>query len=305
MNRPYERDLVGYGANPPDPGWPGAARVAVQFVVNYEEGGENNVLHGDAGSEGILTDIVGHPSFQSLHGQRSLMVESIYEYGSRVGIWRLMRMFGDRGLHFTVFAVGMALERYPELARAMAAAGHEIISHGYRWIDYANFSLEDEREHMRLAIDAQQRTIGERPRGWFTGRNSMNTRRLVVEDGGFLYDSDSYADDLPYWVKVDGRDHLVVPYSLDNNDMRFSTAQGFSTGEDFFVYLRDAFDQFYAEGASAPAMMSIGLHPRLVGRAGRARGLARFIDYVQSHDRVWICRRIDIAKHWIDRHPPR
>lgn len=302
MAEPYARDLVGYGPNPPDPKWPGDARIAVQLVLNYEEGGENNILHGDEASEGILTDIVGHPSFQALKGQRSMMVESIYEYGSRAGLWRLMRIFADRQLNFTVFAIGMALERYPEAARAMAGAGHEIISHGYRWIDYQNFSLEDEREHMRRAIAAQVNTVGHRPLGWFTGRNSPNTRRLVVEEGGFLYDADAYADDLPYWVKVDGKSHLVVPYTLDNNDMRFSTAQGFSNGDEFFVYLRDAFDQLYAEGAYAPKMMSIGLHARLVGRPGRARGLVRFLDHIQSHDKVWICRRIDIARHWIAHH---
>lgn len=302
MAEPYARDLVGYGPNPPNPDWPGGARIAVQFVLNYEEGGENNILHGDEASEGILTDIVGHPSFMALKGQRSMMVESIYEYGSRAGLWRLMRIFADRHLTFTVFAIGMALERYPEAARAMAEAGHEIISHGYRWIDYQNFSLEDEREHMRRAIAAQVKIVGYRPLGWFSGRNSPNTRRLVVEEGGFLYDADAYADDLPYWVEVGGKFHLVVPYTLDNNDMRFSTAQGFSNGEEFFVYLRDAFDQLYAEGASTPKMMSIGLHARLVGRPGRARGLVRFLDHIQSHDKVWICRRIDIARHWITHH---
>ncbi|MGQ0664489.1 MAG: allantoinase PuuE [Pseudomonadota bacterium] len=305
MAEPYPRDLIGYGPNPPDPKWPGGARIAVQFVLNYEEGGENNILHGDEASEGILTDIVGHPSFLALKGQRSMMVESIYEYGSRAGLWRLMRIFADRRLHFTVFAIGMALERYPEAARALTEAGHEIISHGYRWIDYQNFSLEDEREHMRRAIAAQVKTVGHRPLGWFTGRNSPNTRRLVVEEGGFLYDADAYADDLPYWLEVDGKSHLVVPYTLDNNDMRFSTAQGFSNGEQFFVYLRDAFDQLYAEGAYAPKMMSIGLHARLVGRPGRARGLVRFLDHIQSHAKVWISRRIDIARHWIAHHPPR
>lgn len=303
MTGAYPRDLVGYGKNPPDPKWPGRARVAVQFVLNYEEGSENCILHGDEASEGILTDMVGHPSLMALKGQRSLMVESIYEYGSRAGLWRLMRIFGDRKVHLTVFGTGMALERHPEAARAMVEAGHELISHGYRWIDYGGFSIEEERRHMKLAIEAQIKTTGTRPLGWFIGRGSMNSRKLVVEEGGFLYDSDAYADDLPWWEKVDGKYHLVVPYSLDNNDMRFSTAQGFSNGQQFFEYLRDAFDQFYEEGADAPKMMSVGLHARLVGRPGRARALVKFLDHIQKHDKVWICRRIDIARHWIQHHP--
>ena len=300
---PYARDLVGYGEQPPHAEWPNDARIAVNFVVNYEEGGENCVLHGDPTSEGILTDMPGHPSLSAWEGRRNLMVESVYEYGSRAGIWRFMRIFASRDAHFTVFAIGMALERYPKVAKAMVEAGHEIATHGYRWIDYSQVDINTEREHMRLAIQAGELTTGERPLGWFAGRMSDNSRRLAAEEGGFVYDSDSYADDLPFWEVVDGKPLLIVPYSLDANDMRFSTPQGFNTGDHFFTYLKDTFDVLYDEGAERPKMMSIGLHPRLAGRPGRAAGLIRFLDYIRSKERVWIARRIDIAQHWIETHP--
>ncbi len=296
----YPRDMVGYGANPPDPKWPDDARVALQIVVNYEEGAENAVLHGDPASETFLSDIIGAAPFD---GRRHMSMESLYEYGSRAGFWRLMRLFEERGLPVTMFAVGMALERHPDAARAMVALGHEVASHGWRWINYDQIDEATERDHMRRAIESITRLTGQRPLGWYTGRTSERTQRLVAEEGGFLYDADSYADDLPYWVKVEGRDHLIVPYTLDANDMRFATAQGFNTGEQFFAYLRDAFDTLYEEGAYAPKMMSVGLHCRLAGRPGRIAGLKRFLDHVARHDKVWICRRVDIARHWRRVHP--
>jgi putative urate catabolism protein len=302
MTAGYPRDLQGYGSNPPDPRWPGGARIAVQFVLNYEEGAEQCILHGDAASESFLSDIPGARPYQ---GARHLSMESLYEYGSRAGVWRLLGIFEKRRLPLTVFAVAMALERSPETAAAFRAAGHEIASHGWRWIDYQFADEATEREHLARAVATIERVTGERPLGWYTGRDSPNTRRLVVEHGGFLYDADSYADDLPYWTRVGGRDHLVVPYTLDCNDMRFATPAGFATGEDFFVHLRDAFDLLYREGERAPKMMSVGLHCRLAGRPGRARALERFLDHVQKHDRVWVCRRIDIARHWIAHHPAR
>jgi allantoinase len=297
----YPRDMVGYGRQPPDAKWPRKARVAVQFVLNYEEGGESSILHGDAVAEAFLSETVGA---QPLPGVRNMNMESVYEYGSRAGFWRVMRLFESRGLPLTVFAVAMALERHPDAAAAMVEAGHEIASHGWRWIDYQYVDEDTERAHMLKAVDSIRRLTGTRPLGWYTGRISPNTRRLVVEEGGFLYDADAYNDDLPYWTRVSGRDHLVVPYTLDTNDMRFGMAQGFNAGDQFFAYLRDAFDMLYAEGESAPKMMSVGLHCRLVGRPGRAASLARFLDYVQGHDKVWICRRIDIARHWIRHHAP-
>jgi putative urate catabolism protein len=296
----YPRDLVGYGPHPPDPKWPGGARLALQIVMNYEEGGERSILHGDAESEAFLQEVAG---MVPLPGVRNLQVESVYEYGSRVGFWRLMRMFAERDLPISVFAVGMALERHPEAAAAIVEAGHEVVSHGYRWIDYQFVDEEVERRHLRLAVESIERVTGQRPLGWYTGRLGPNTRRLVVEEGGFLYDADAYNDDLPYWEVVGGRPHLVVPYTLDNNDMKFAVPAGFATGEEWLAHVRDAFDVLYAEGADQPRMMSVGLHMRLMGRPGRAAALARFLDHVQRHDRVWICRRLDIARHWIAHHP--
>ena len=301
---PYPRDLAGYGRTPPDPRWPGGARIALQFVLNYEEGAENCVLHGDAGSEQFLSEMFNPASYP----QRHLSMESIYEYGSRAGVWRILREFEKRGLPLTVFGVGMALQRYPELARAFVDLGHEVASHGWRWIHYQGMDEAAEREHLRLAIDAVERTTGVRPPGWYTGRDSPNTRRLVVDEGGFEYDSDYYGDDLPLWMKVRKSDgsvvpHLVVPYTLDANDMRFSLPQGFAQADDFFIYLRDSFDALYAEGADAPKMMSVGMHCRLLGRPGRIVALQRFLDHVAKHDRVWVCRRIDIARHWKAVHP--
>lgn len=296
----YPRDLVGYGAQPPQAQWPGRARIALQFVLNYEEGGENSVLHGDAASETFLSEIVGAVPFE---GARHMSMESLYEYGSRAGVWRLLRLFGERKLPLTVFAVGMAAKRNPEAIAAMVEAGHEIASHGWRWINYHGMDIETERSHMRLAVAALTALTGSAPLGWYTGRTSENTRRLVVEHGGFLYDADAYGDDLPYWEDVGGKPHLVVPYTLDTNDMRFATQQGFNSGEQFYQYLKDAFDVLYAEGEASPKMLSIGLHCRLAGRPARTAALARFLDYVQKHDRVWICRRVDIARHWIAQHP--
>jgi len=296
----YPRDLIGYGAEAPDPKWPGGARLALQLVMNYEEGGERSILHGDDVAEAFLQEVVG---MQPLKGVRNMQVESMYEYGTRVGFWRLLRLFAEREIKISVFAVGMALERHPEAAAALVEAGHEVVSHGWRWIDYQFVGEDEEREHIRLAIESLTKATGSRPLGWYTGRLSPNTRRLVVEAGGFLYDSDAYNDDLPYWVRVAGKPHLVIPYTLDNNDMKFGMPQGFNTGDDFFTYLRDAFDVLYAEGATAPKMMSVGLHMRLVGRPGRFAALTRFLDHVQRHRDVWICRRLDIAHHWIRHHP--
>lgn len=299
MSNDYPRDLVGYGANPPHPQWPGEAAIAVQFVINYEEGCENSILHGDAGSEAFLSEIIGADSFPARH----MSMESIYEYGSRAGFWRLHRMFTERNLPVTVYGVAMALQRNPDAVAAMKAAQWEIASHGLRWINYQDVDIEIEREHMRQAIEIHTQATGERPLGWYTGRTSPNTAKLVVEEGGFVYDADSYADDLPYWDTQHGKPQLIVPYTLDNNDMRFATNQGFNSGDQFFAYLRDAFDVLYAEGKSAPKMMSIGLHCRLAGRPGRAAALARFLDYILAHERVWVCRRIDLAQHWIARFP--
>jgi putative urate catabolism protein len=301
---PYPRDLVGYGRNPPHPRWPGNARIALQFVLNYEEGGESSVLHGDAASERFLSEIVGAEAYPARH----MSMESLYEYGSRAGVWRLLREFERRGLPLTVFGVAMALERNPEGTAAFVALGHEIACHGWRWIHYQNVDQATEREHMRRAVEILTRLTGSAPLGWYTGRDSPNTRRLLVEHGGFVYDADGYGDDLPLWTEValaDGttRPHLVVPYALDTNDMRFATPQGFNSGEQFFAYLRDAFDALYAEGAEAPKMLSIGMHCRLLGRPGRVLALQRFLDHVARHDRVWIARRIDIARHWIEHHP--
>jgi allantoinase len=297
----YPRDLVGYGANPPPADWPGNARIALQFVLNYEEGAENSVLHGDAGSETFLSEIIGATSRAARH----MSMESLYEYGSRAGVWRVLRLFRERRLPLTIFAVAMALERNREAAAAFIADGHEIASHGWRWIDYHGMAEAQERDHVARAVETIRSITGARPLGWYTGRTSENTRRLVAEYGGFLYDADSYADDLPYWELVGGKPQLIVPDTLDTNDMRFATPQGFNTGEQFFSYLRDAFDTLYAEGADSPKMLSIGLHCRLAGRPGRIAALARFLDHVQRHDRVWICRRVEIARHWHEHHPYR
>jgi len=298
----YPRDMLGYGQNPLNPEWPDKARIAVQFVINYEEGGENCILHGDPASETFLSEIIGVSPFV---GTRHMSMESIYEYGSRAGFWRLHRLFTSRNIPVTIFGIAMALERNPEVVEAMLQADWEIASHGYRWIDYKNIPEEIEREHMEKAIGIHTRVTGSRPLGWYTGRTSSNTQRLVQEAGGFLYDADSYADDLPYWVKTPaGEPHLVIPYTLDTNDMRFASPQGFNSGEQFFGYLRDAFDVLYAEGESSPKMLSIGLHCRLVGRPGRTASLEKFIAYVNSHTDVWLCRRIDIARHWHNHHQP-
>jgi putative urate catabolism protein len=299
---PYPRDLHGYGETPPDPQWPGGARLAVSFVINWEEGGEASVLHGDAGAESAIQDVIGAEPWP---GVRHPNVESMFEYGSRAGVWRLLRLFQRQAIPVTVFAVGMAVERSPGVVRRMADLGHEICSHGYRWIDYRDVDPDTERDHIRQAIRAIESAVGQRPLGWYTGRCGPNTRRLVVEEGGFLYDSDSYADDLPYWTVVAGTAHLVIPYTLDVNDMRFVSPAGFGSGEDFFSYLRDSFDVLYQEGAEQPKMMSVGLHTRLAGRPGRAAALARFVEYAQGHQDVWFARRIDIARHWHRTHPYR
>ena len=298
--RDYPRDMVGYGAHPPHPQWPGNARIAVQFVVNYEEGGENNILHGDEASEAFLSEIVGADARK---GVRHMNMESIYEYGSRAGFWRLHRMFTDRAMPVTVFGVATALERNPEAVAAMKQAGWEIASHGLKWIEHQYMSIERERLQMEEAMRLHEAATGQRPLGWYTGRTSENSRELTAELGGFLYNADSYADELPYWETTAHGPQLIVPYTLDANDMRFATNQGFNSGDQFFAYLRDSFDVLYAEGETAPKMMSVGLHCRLVGRPGRAAALARFLDYVQSHDAVWVATRADIARHWRERFP--
>ncbi|HXE20775.1 MAG TPA: allantoinase PuuE [Rhodoferax sp.] len=305
---PYPRDLTGYGRNPPHARWPGGARVAVQFVLNYEEGSENCVLDGDAGSEQFLSEMFNPASYPERH----MSMEGIYEYGSRAGVWRILREFEKRGLPLTVFGVGKALQRYPEVATAVKALGHEIACHGWRWIHYQSVDEATEREHMRQAMQAIEQLTGERPLGWYTGRDSPRTRRLVVDYGGFEYDSDYYGDDLPFWMKVKRSDgtvvpQLIVPYTLDCNDMRFALPQGYSHADPFFQYMRDSFDALYAEGDPAgldrPKMMSIGMHCRLLGHPGRIVALQRFLDHIARHDRVWVCRRIDIARHWKQTHP--
>jgi putative urate catabolism protein len=303
----YPRDMAGYGGKPPHARWPGGARLALQIVLNYEEGAETSVLHGDAASETFLSEIAGAQAFPMRH----MSMESMYEYGSRAGLWRLLRLFRERRLPVTIFGVAMALERNPGAVEAMLRDGHEIASHGWRWISYQSVDEATEREHVALAVETIQRMTGKAPEGWYTGRDSPNTRRLVVEHGGFVYDADSYADDLPYWVEVDTRAgtkrHLVVPYALDTNDMRFATVPGFDGGGTFFEYLRDAFDVLYAEGdprgPDQPKMLSIGLHGRIAGRPGRMAALERFLDHVRTREDVWVARRIDIARHWIAKHP--
>lgn len=288
----YPRDMCGYGQRPPDADWPAAARTAVQFVVNYEEGGENCVLHGDAASEAFLSEIVGAEAIQD---QRHMNMESLYEYGSRAGFWRLHRLFTERRVPVTVFAVAMAIERNPDAVKAMQDAGWEIASHGYRWVDYQFVDEATERKHLRQAIAIHERVCGASPAGWYLGRCSPNSHRIAAEEGAFVYNADSYADDLPYWDYTFDTPQLMVPYTLDANDMRFATPQGFNSGQQFFDYLKDTFDVLHAEGGR---MMSVGLHCRLAGRPGRAAAVARFVDYVTCHDDVWLATRLDIAKHW-------
>jgi len=296
----YPRDLHGYGRTPPDPRWPGGARLAVQFVVNFEEGGENAILHGDPASEAFLSDVLGAVPWP---GQRHMNVESMFEYGARAGFWRLWRLFTERKMPATMFGVTTALARNPQIVAAVHEAGWEIACHGLKWIDYKDFSRSEQEAHMREAIRLHTEATGARPLGWYTGRSSEHTLKLVLADGGFLYSSDSYADDLPYWVKDSAeKPHLIVPYTLDTNDMRFINPQGFGTGEDFFAYLRDSFDCLYDEGAYAPKMMSVGLHCRLAGRPGRAAALKRFLDYIAGFERVWVATRLDIARHWHREH---
>jgi putative urate catabolism protein len=300
----YPRDLAGYGRNPPHARWPGYARVAVQFVLNYEEGGENSVLHGDPASEQFLSEMFNPAAYPARH----LSMEGIYEYGSRAGVWRILREFERRQLPLTVFGITTALQRSPDVTLALVELGHEIACHGWKWIHYQDVDEATEREHMRLAMTGLVQLTGERPLGWYTGRDSPRTRRLVADYGGFAYDSDYYGDDLPFWMKVRKTDgstvpHLVVPYTLDCNDMRFALPQGYSHADPFFAYMRDTFDALYAEGDEAPKMMSIGMHCRLLGRPGRIVALQRFLDHIARHDRVWVCRRIDIARHWQQEHP--
>jgi len=293
------RQYKGYGENPPHPAWPGNARLALQIVLNYEEGGENCILNGDPAAETFLSEIINAPAVAGRH----MSMESIYEYGSRAGVWRLLRLFKAYNIPVTVFAVAMALEKYPEMAKVFIDQGHEVSAHGYRWINYQDVDIETERDHMRRAVKIIEDLTGHRPQGWYTGRTSPRTRQLVVEDGGFLYDADDYSDDLPFWSDEFGKPQLIIPYTLDANDMRFATPQGFHTGDQFFAYLKDAFDTLYAEGETAPKMMSVGLHCRLIGRPGRIAGLKKFFDYVRGHKDVWICRRADIARHWHEHHP--
>ena len=301
MTNSYPRDLRGYGPNPPNPRWPGGARLALQIVLNYEEGGENCILHGDSASESFLSEIV---NAEPREGVRHMSMESLYEYGSRVGVWRLKKLFDQYKIPITVFAVGMAVEKNPEPVQALHAAGHEICSHGYRWIDYQYIDEDIEREHMQRAIRAIEDATGERPLGWYTGRTSPNTRSLVAQEGGFLYDSDDYSDELPFWDQSHDHPQLIIPYTLDVNDMRFATAQGFNSGAQFLQYLKDSFDVLYAEGNASPRMMTVGLHCRISGRPGRFAALEAFLKYVRSHDDVWFCRRVDIARHWHSEHPP-
>ena len=295
MSKKDPRDLIGYGSKDQKIKWPNNARIAVQIVLNYEEGAENCVLNGDNNSEIFLSEIIGAQPIKGRH----INMESLYEYGSRAGFWRLHKLFKEKNIPITVFGVGMALEKNPEVCNAIIEANYEVASHGWRWIDYQNIKKTDEKKHMKLAIQAHTKIFGERPHGWYTGRCSPNTRDLVMEDGGFLYESDSYSDDLPYWETRNKKKQLIIPYTLDNNDMRFATNQGFNTGDHFFSYLKDSFDVLYEEGKTNPKMMSVGLHCRLIGKPGRVQSLKKFLDYILKHEDVWICKRIDIAKHWI------
>ena len=293
----YPRNMIGYGSNQLEVKWPNNSKLALQIVLNYEEGAESNILHGDSASESFLSEIVGATPLKST---RNMNMESIYEYGSRRGFWRLYDIFTKKfNIPITIFGVGMALERNKDVCTAIKEANFEIASHGWRWLDYQFINKDIEKEHMKLAINSIKKIFGERPLGWYTGRCSPNTRDLLIEEGGFLYDSDSYSDDLPYWENRNGKNHLIIPYTLDNNDMRFSTNQGFNSGDQFFTYLKDSFDTLYEEGNDNPKMMSIGLHCRLIGRPGRIKSLMNFLDYAMKHEKVWICKRIDIAKHWI------
>ena len=295
MSKKDPRNMIGYGSKDQKIKWPNNARIAVQIVLNYEEGAENCVLNGDNHSEVFLSEIIGAQPVKGRH----INMESLYEYGSRAGFWRLHKLFQEKKIPITVFGVGMALEKNPEVCKAIIEAGYEVASHGWRWIDYQNIKKSEEKKHMNLAIKAHTKIFGERPNGWYTGRCSPNTRDLVMEDGGFLYDSDSYSDDLPYWETRNKKKQLIIPYTLDNNDMRFATNQGFNTGDHFFSYLKDSFDALYEEGKTNPKMMSVGLHCRLIGKPGRIQSLKKFLDYILKHEDVWICKRLDIAKHWI------
>jgi len=295
MSKKYPRDMIGYGSKEPKVIWPNNAKLALQIVLNYEEGGENNILHGDKNSETFLSEIIGAQAFKNRH----INMESMYEYGSRRGFWRLHKLFQEKKIPITIFGVAMALERNPEVCEAIKNGNYEIACHGWRWIDYQNVKKSVEKKDMKLAINTIKKIFGERPLGWYTGRCSPNTRDLVFEDGGFLYDSDSYSDDLPYWEYKKNKKQLIIPYTLDNNDMRFATNQGFNSGDQFYTYLKDSFDTLYDEGKTNPKIMSVGLHCRLIGRPGRFQALKKFIDYVLKFDDVWICKRVDIAKHWI------
>ncbi|MDB9759421.1 allantoinase PuuE [Candidatus Pelagibacter sp.] len=295
MSEKNNRDMVGYGYNDLKVMWPNNARLAVQIVLNYEEGAENCVLNGDKQSEVFLSEIIGAQPIKGRH----INMESLYEYGSRRGFWRIHKLFQEKKIPITIFGVGMALEKNPEICKAIKNSDYEVASHGWRWIDYQNIKKSEEKMHMKLAIQAHKKIFGERPQGWYTGRCSPNTRDLVFEDGGFLYDSDSYSDDLPYWEVRNKKKQLIIPYTLDNNDMRFATNQGFNTGDHFFTYLKDSFDALYEEGKTNPKMMSVGLHCRLIGKPGRIQSLKKFLDYITKYEDVWICKRIDIAKHWI------
>ena len=299
MKKKYPRNMVGYGSKLPRVEWPNRARLALQVVLNYEEGAENCVLHGDKNSEVFLSEIIGA---QPVKG-RNINMESIYEYGSRRGFWRINELFKEKKIPATIFGVAMALDRNKDICEEIKKSNYEVASHGWRWIDYQNISKTIEKKHMTLAIQTIKKIFGKRPLGWYTGRCSPNTRDLVIEEGGFLYDSDSYSDDLPYWEMRRGKKQLIIPYTLDNNDMRFATNQGFNSGDQFYTYLKDSFDTLYAEGKFAPKMMSIGLHCRLIGRPGRIQSLKRFLDYVLKYDDVWICKRVDIANHWIKNYP--
>ena len=295
MSKKSSRDMIGYGSNQPKISWPNKARIAIQIVLNYEEGAENCLLNGDKYSETFLSEIIGAQPIKGRH----INMESLYEYGSRSGFWRLHKLFQEKKIPITIFGVGMALEKNPEICEAIKDSNYEVASHGWRWIDYQNIKKTEEKKHMKLAIQTHEKIFGERPQGWYTGRCSPNTRDLVFEDGGFLYDSDSYSDDLPYWEFRNNKKQLIIPYTLDNNDMRFATNQGFNTGDHFFSYLKDSFDALYEEGKTNPKMMSVGLHCRLIGKPGRIQSLKKFLDYILKHQNVWICKRIDIAKHWI------